>query len=261
MARASFSDAVNRHRFVILFLTLVLLFVLEPAVHQLREFLHPGLPALIEGVIFLTLLAGAVISVSKKRAGKIVSVALGVPTAVLAILHAVIEVPAVAIAAHLFAVAFLTYAIAVMVMFIFTRQRVTFNVLCASMCIYLLLGVVWALAYAVSGLVIPNSFLSTLPHDLPLPTLTVGRGTSTVVLYFSFATLTTLGYGDVVPTAPATRMLATLEAITGQLYLAVMVARLVGLHIAHSMSHDKHPDGSEHHPGPGQQAEHSEPPG
>ena len=51
-------------------------------------------------------------------------------------------------------------------------------------------------------------------------------------LYFSFVTLTTLGYGDITPTSPAARMLAVVEAIMGQLYIAVLVARLVGAYIA-----------------------------
>jgi hypothetical protein len=55
------------------------------------------------------------------------------------------------------------------------------------------------------------------------------------VLYFSLATLTTLGYGDIVPTSAVSRMLASVEAVVGQLYLTVLVARLVGLHIAHSI--------------------------
>ncbi len=54
------------------------------------------------------------------------------------------------------------------------------------------------------------------------------------MVYYSFVTLTTLGYGDIVPVNPSVRALATLEAITGQLYLTVLVARLVGLHITHS---------------------------
>jgi hypothetical protein len=65
----------------------------------------------------------------------------------------------------------------------------------------------------------------------------IGKGEPTAVLYFSFATLTTLGYGDIVPVSAIARTLATLEAITGQLYLAVLVARLVGLHIAESLEH------------------------
>jgi voltage-gated potassium channel Kch len=62
-----------------------------------------------------------------------------------------------------------------------------------------------------------------------------GRGTSTHVLYFSFTTLTTLGYGDIVPVSPIARALTSTEAITGPIYLAVLVVRLVGLNIAESM--------------------------
>ena len=52
--------------------------------------------------------------------------------------------------------------------------------------------------------------------------------------YLSFMTLTTVGYGDIVPHSPATRTLAALEAVAGQIYLTVLVARLVGLHIVHA---------------------------
>lgn len=58
--------------------------------------------------------------------------------------------------------------------------------------------------------------------------------TGAEMIYYSFVTLTTLGYGDIVPVSPSARSLATLEALTGQLYLTVLVARLVGLQITHS---------------------------
>jgi voltage-gated potassium channel Kch len=61
-------------------------------------------------------------------------------------------------------------------------------------------------------------------------------------MYFSYTTLTTLGYGDIVPVSQIARTLATLEAITGQLYLAVLVARLVGLHINASLTAGQAPD-------------------
>jgi voltage-gated potassium channel Kch len=54
--------------------------------------------------------------------------------------------------------------------------------------------------------------------------------------YFSFVTLTTIGYGDIVPRSAAGRIFASLEAVMGQIYLAVLVARLVGLHIIHAES-------------------------
>ena len=55
-------------------------------------------------------------------------------------------------------------------------------------------------------------------------------------LYFSFVTITTLGYGDVLPLSPTAQTVAWIEAVFGQLYIAIVVARLVGLQIAHSRS-------------------------
>ena len=54
--------------------------------------------------------------------------------------------------------------------------------------------------------------------------------------YFSFVTLTTLGYGDIVPVSGPAKTFSTLEAIVGQLYIALLVARLVGLHTAQSIA-------------------------
>ena len=52
--------------------------------------------------------------------------------------------------------------------------------------------------------------------------------------YYSFVTLTTLGYGDITPLSSRVKVLSMLEAVVGQIYLVVLVARLVGLHISHS---------------------------
>jgi hypothetical protein len=90
----------------------------------------------------------------------------------------------------------------------------------------------------------PTAFTWTVAAR-PAPVLRLGRG-DTAVLYFNFATLTTLGYGDIVPTAPLSRILASVEAIAGQLYLAVLVARLVGRHIAHSIEQGPGTEGGRH---------------
>ena len=93
----------------------------------------------------------------------------------------------------------------------------------ATACIYLLLGVIWALVYVFINQVMPGSFS--------------GRITGTVFnqlqdfLYYSFVTLTTLGYGDIVPVRAGARALATFEAIVGQFYIAILVAGLVAAYI------------------------------
>jgi len=93
-----------------------------------------------------------------------------------------------------------------------------------AVCAYLLVGVCWAGIY---------SFLEQIrPGSLTLPAAAAGRATGSraeLFLYFSFVTLATLGYGDILPTVPTTRTLAWMEAVFGQFYIAVLVARLVGL--------------------------------
>ena len=98
------------------------------------------------------------------------------------------------------------------------------NRLVGAVCIYLLSGSIWGIAYFLLSLVAPASFAGTIGETWSeqLNELT----------YHSFVTLTTLGYGDVTPVEPVARTLSYLEAVLGQLYLTVLVAALVGMHIA-----------------------------
>ena len=84
---------------------------------------------------------------------------------------------------------------------------------------YFLMGIVWALLYEL--------VLAVDPAAISLPTDHVQFGD---ISYFSFTTLTTLGYGDILPVTSAARILTILESTFGPLYLAIFVARLVGLH-------------------------------
>jgi voltage-gated potassium channel len=98
------------------------------------------------------------------------------------------------------------------------------NKIVGAICIYLLLGTIWALLYLVVNLAQPGAFsgvVSSAPEQQ-----------SSELMYLSFITLTTLGYGDIAPATPLSRMLALIEAIAGQFFLAILVAGLVGAHIA-----------------------------
>jgi hypothetical protein len=230
---------VRRHGFVLLFVTLLCFMLLVPIVHQIREALEPGTPPILEQIIFMSVLAAAVISVSQRRAALWLSLGLGVPTAGLGIVHVFFVSDRIAIVSHLFGVAFLGYVIAMMLLFVFASRRVTFNTVCASLCVYLLMGILWSLVYSFIDRLDPAAFYCSLPGGQRSTVLQIGKAGSSGVLYFSFTTLTTLGYGDIVPASPIARMLASTEAITGQLYLAVLVARLVGLYIAESLAQEK----------------------
>jgi Ion channel len=100
-----------------------------------------------------------------------------------------------------------------------TRQRVQ-----GSIIIYLLLGLIWAEAYTLAAHLDSDSFTGNL---------SAGRNAlSAHLTYFSFVTLTTVGYGDILPAGLVTRTLANIEGLIGQLFPAILIARLVSMEIA-----------------------------
>lgn len=100
-----------------------------------------------------------------------------------------------------------------------TRQRVQ-----GSIIIYLLLGLLWAEAYTLAAHLDSDSFAGNLGTEW--------NALSGRLTYFSFVTLTTVGYGDILPTSMVTRTLANLEGLIGQLFPAILIARLVSMEIA-----------------------------
>ena len=112
-------------------------------------------------------------------------------------------------------------------------EGVTADTLIGSVCCYALIAAAWAFAYSLTDLLVPGSF------QYPGATAGVGGQAAShpdyaLLLYYSFVTLCSVGYGDVTPFSPAARMLAIGEAVTGQFYMAVLVARLVSLHLEHA---------------------------
>ena len=121
-----------------------------------------------------------------------------------------------------FTLSFLVAVIVVLQRHIMTSDRVSGDTLRGAVCVYVLLGVAWAVAYRFVSYLEPDAF-NIAGHF-------VDQGRSLALhIYFSFVTLTTLGYGDISPIA---RTLAWLEAFVGQIYVALTIARLVSMYIA-----------------------------
>jgi voltage-gated potassium channel len=95
-----------------------------------------------------------------------------------------------------------------------------------ALCGYLLLGIIWSLLYAAVETLAPASFRVASLSGESAP---VDRST---LSYYSFVTLSTLGFGDITPATPVARTLSWIEAVAGQFYLAVLVAGLVGFKVA-----------------------------
>lgn len=119
---------------------------------------------------------------------------------------------------------FIVLLVATLLYFILHAPRVNAEVLCAGLSIYLLLGMAWMFAYILVSEWTPNSF-----------TITAGPDSGHALdgfnaYYFSYITLSTVGYGDILPVSHVARMLAAAEGITGTLFMAVLIARLVALY-------------------------------
>jgi voltage-gated potassium channel Kch len=103
---------------------------------------------------------------------------------------------------------------------LFNEKKVTHDSIKGGICIYLLFGILWGVMYRMLYYFDPTAFIF--------------QGSTAINLfYFSYVTLTTVGYGDIVPASRLAETLAFMEAVTGQIFLAVFIARLMGLHIAH----------------------------
>jgi voltage-gated potassium channel len=116
--------------------------------------------------------------------------------------------------------------IVVVLAYIFRSQRVTLDVILAAVTLYLLIAFSFATIYNVAFQLDFRSF--RLPEWIEVGSAEVLH---TEMIYFSLVTLATLGYGDILPSSPFTQMLAVLEAVIGQFFMAVLVAWLVGMFI------------------------------
>jgi len=119
---------------------------------------------------------------------------------------------------------FVGFVAANILLFILRAPEVGADVLCAGISGYLLLGLLWAFAYTLVWKLSPDAFAFE-----PRPGASHAMQGFTAT-YFSYITLCSVGYGDIVPVSPMARMLAMMEAMTGTFYVAVMIARLVALH-------------------------------
>jgi len=111
-------------------------------------------------------------------------------------------------------------------------RQVSGDTIFGAVCGYLLLGIIWSLLYYAVETASPGSFNMPSPRGADMAAGRLQRGD---LSYYSFITLATVGYGDVTPSTPLARTLAWMEAITGQFYLAVLVAGLVGFKVTQAL--------------------------
>lgn len=192
---------------------------------------YPYLEVNIRGQLMLTVITifvmmSLIIAVSDKKRSIIIAFILAIPWFVSLIINFPLFENSRTIFIRkeiVFAVLLFSYTTFNIFVHLIRSREVTSEILFASVCVYLLIGLTWASFYIFLDFVYPHSFLDT-SGDISI--------NAPRILFFSYITLTTVGYGTLTPDSDPARSLSLLEAIVGQLYLAIMVARLVGLHIS-----------------------------
>ena len=207
------------HLSFLLGLLLFLVFVLYPMSDG-----GPLVGVVLQAFFSLILLSG-VSMVASGRTVRLLVAALAVGTAAVGWVRVYAPSERLAMIGSAMWMMFFAMLAAVILVRVFSEGPINFHRIQGAVAVYLLLGVIWSGGYRLVMHFAPAAFS-------PPP----AGGEATLMsrlVYFSFVTLTTVGYGDVTAVNPAARSLALLEALTGQLFPAVLIARLVSLEVSH----------------------------
>ena len=181
--------------------------------------------AILFGVLYSAVFITAAISMDKRR-----GLMLGVAGSVMALdwTAVALDLKVVTSISQLLNTAFFGIVVLSLIVQIATTRRVTLQVIVSAVNGYLLLGTIASVLVALIVLHEPGAFnFPPLPAGVPADVSRFGE-----YLYYGFVTFTTVGYGDVVPQLSYTRSLATLIGVTGQMYVAIIIAMLVGKYSA-----------------------------
>jgi hypothetical protein len=222
-------SGLRARKHLVLFLVLVVGLAIQPLAHG-------WLFGLVVYDVLLTLVLLAVFLVVFERGWERgVALGAGLPALVSnGAAHALSGGPRLAAWAvyHWLVVLFLGFAVVVVLRHLFQARAIRADQVLGACCGYLLAGVAWGNLYLLAELLLPGSFRVNREIAWQLADEHTRRF---LFNYFSFATLTTLGYADVTPVGPPASTLTWLEAVFGQFYVAVVVAQLVGLKLAQAV--------------------------
>ena len=200
-------ENLYEHRFLLFLISIILLLLAYPFAGQ------GAYGDSILRLAFTLVILSSLHAMQRTRSILALAMILGIPAIVARWIVRSIGFYSPEVYANLFAMLFFALLCLFLLTSVLGTDRITRDTISGAIGIYLALGVTWALSY---------QFVDTL-----IPGALQNAHSEMSYLYFSFVTLATLGYGDITPLIPATELMAIFEAVTGQLYLAVLIARLV----------------------------------
>lgn len=209
-----------KRRFLALLLLILAMLIIVPLADEFVRL------RMLMDIFWSAIFIAVIYAVSQKRHHILVAVLLALPMLGSIWSRYFGEYSALQVVGGFCGAAFFIFAIIQILIFVYTQKEVTRDLIAGAAIVYLLMALAWSFIFGVVESLNPGSF--SIP-DIE------GISTSRVFLYYSFVTITTLGYGDITPVTSLARSLCILEAVIGQLYLVVQVAWLVGVHVSQSM--------------------------
>ena len=205
-------------RFLFLLISLMLWLVLRPFLEN-----YVGISTLMD--VFMTiLLISGVYAVSQKRVIFVIGLLVALIAVAVSWTNHLFNIFSLEVLSNILSVLFLGFVVGIIMAYLFREEQITADMIIGAICVYFLIGLMWAIGYNLMEMFEPGTF--QVPHG--------AEPDISHFSYYSFVTLTTLGYGDITPISNAARSLSVLEAAMGQLYLAVLIARLVGVRVSQS---------------------------
>jgi hypothetical protein len=177
-------------------------------------------------ILWSAIFVSAIYAVSQKKHHILIGVMLALPMLASVWAKYFVQYKALIAVGSLCGAAFFLFAIIQMLIFIYSHKEVTRDLIIGAAVVYLFMALMWTFIFVAVETLHPGSF--NIPEGQNIEA-------SRQFVYYSFVTLTTLGYGDITPATSMARSLCILEAVNGQLYLVVQVAWLVGVHVSQSM--------------------------
>ena len=210
------------NRFSFLLVSIVLFLILRPFMED-----YVRISFLIEIFISAILLSG-IYAVSEDRVSLFFALVTGVPALFIIWSFQIFKIPSLLLIHHICAALFFATATVIIVRHLINQKVVTVDLIWGAVCGYFFIGFMWSAIFSLLETFHPGSF--------KLGSQVVPNIDS--FIYFSFVTLATLGYGDIVPLTEKAQSLAIIETVMGQMYLAVNIAALVAIRISQSRNKD-----------------------
>lgn len=199
------------------------------AVVLLYPMMHTYAGILMLRIVFTVILLAALYTVSRSPGIFRVVLVLFIPIVLANWMIDPADYPTVSAIASTAIIGVMLVAVGVILRHIMTARRISSDIIFGSVAVYLLSGVMWAASYQVVNDFFPGQVIKSVGELL---TAESRAAVFPEFTYFSFITLTSVGYGDLAPIGPAARSLAIVEGIFGQLYTAILIGKLVGMNVA-----------------------------